>query len=571
MIKWFIHNIDYFSSPVQITFNNRKNYSTFLGKIISIIIYSITIALIITSWKSLFNRLNPKTSTTNTYRKSSPLMNLTELKSIYIAAFQTRDFLPFNDPSYLTIETNLFEVRRYENGSSSFNYIPLNQKNCSDFKQIFIEKGFQKDYEGNYLDQAICIDLKSQDIVLGGNFASNYFSNFNYNFKKCVNSSESNVICKTQEEIDDKIKGSFLQFFYFDNFVDLNNYSEIYEEKFIHYYIVLDPKSTKFVDIFFKYVNVSSDIGLIFEDKKYLSAVSYDYNKEQIDTSATDNLVIKFYVNSSNNSVYYTRVYTKFQEFAATIGGLLKIMTFFGSLITSTFTQYEMHEKMFNSIFDFSTKNNPIKKNNQFKKDISQKSNASNIPIINNLISNKDFLTEFGPNQNTEMNVKNKENFNKNIIIMLNSNTKNKIKLGIYDVLKMTVCFCKKKEQLKWRLVKLATQKITKYLDYLKISKILVDFNRVKKILFNKAQRSILKLSSKPKISVEDMNDSQGESKVEKSEEEKYLSLLNYYSLLRENKNDPINEKLLNILDQRYKNIFEDILNEKNHDGKEIK
>jgi hypothetical protein len=70
-------------------------------------------------------------------------------------------------------------------------------------------------------------------------------------------------------------------------------------------------------------VNISSDVGLIFESKEYTSAVAFDYYKEQIVTSSTDNLIIEFYVNSSRNYIAYTRIYIKFQEYAATIGGLL--------------------------------------------------------------------------------------------------------------------------------------------------------------------------------------------------------------------------------------------------------
>ncbi len=102
MINWFIHKIDYFSSPFQITFSNRKNYTTLHGKVLNIIIYSVTLAFIINTWRSLLNRVNPKTSMTKN-RKYSPPMNLFELNSIYIAAFQTSDFLPFNNPSYLII------------------------------------------------------------------------------------------------------------------------------------------------------------------------------------------------------------------------------------------------------------------------------------------------------------------------------------------------------------------------------------------------------------------------------------------------------------------------------------
>jgi hypothetical protein len=560
MIKWLFHNIDYFSRPVQITFDDREKYSTILGKILSLVIYCLTVALIVNSWNSLLDRVNPKTSTTNTYKVDSPLMNLSELNSIYIVLFQTSDFLAFNDPSYIKFVTNLFEVKRYDNGTSSFNYFPLKQMNCSKYRETFNAKGFQKDFDINYLDKGICIDLNSRDIVLGGNFANNYFSNFVFSLKKCVNSSHSDVICKSQDEIDDKIKGSFLQFFYFDNFVDLNNYSKVFNENFIHNFISLDPKFSKLVDCFFKYVNVSSDFGIVFESTKYESAVSFDYYKEQIDISSNNDFIIKFYVNSSNNYVYYRRIYTKFQEFAATTGGLLKIMTFFGSLITSTFTRYEMHEKMFNSVFDFS--NNKSLNKDCKKKEISIKENMSNIPIVINPLSKNDYLSASSQKKNIKLN-NNKKYYYLFLKNKLNSHTKknNEIKLGIYHVLKMKICFRNKKEQLKLKLIKLATQKITKYLDYLKISKILVDFNRVKKIIFTKPQRKIFSISSKSKLCVEDMNENKAHhSKVEKSEEEKYLSLVNYYCLLRDNKNDPMNERILNHLDEIYKNIFDEFI-----------
>jgi hypothetical protein len=76
MLKWLFHNADYFSQPVLITFNNEEKYSSLMGKILSVIIYSITLLLILTSCDSLQNRRYPKTSTTNYYQNNAPLMNL---------------------------------------------------------------------------------------------------------------------------------------------------------------------------------------------------------------------------------------------------------------------------------------------------------------------------------------------------------------------------------------------------------------------------------------------------------------------------------------------------------------
>jgi hypothetical protein len=551
MIKWITHNIDYFSRPVQITFDNKEKYSTNLGKIISLIIYAITLSLILTSWNSLLNRKNPKTSMTNSYEVNSPLMNLSELDSVYIANFLTNDYVPFKDSSYFTIETNLFEVKRYKNGTSSFNNYPLKQVNCSIYKEKYKQKGFEKDFTYNNLDRGICIDINSQEIVLGGNFISEYFSNFNYKLKKCVNSTDSSIICKSSSEIDEKIKGGFFNFFYFDNFVDLNEYSKIFKESFINYFILLDPKASKFVDFYFKYLNISSDVGLIFESKEYTSAISFDYYKEQIATSSTDNLIIEFYVNSSRNYLSYKRIYMKFQEFAALIGGLLKIMTFIGSIITSKFTKLEMNEKIFNSIFDFG-----LKSGTKIRKNIEFKEGVSNLPMIINIFSSKNVID----NSKSNKTIKNKNELIKllNIKLSVNKDQAREIKLGTLQLLKMYLCYCTKKQKEKWNTLNFALKKLTKYLDYLKISNTLQEYNRMKKVLFTKAQRKMLSISSKPKILLEKTEKNIKDR--ENDDDEKIASLFHHYSEIRENKNDPINHKLLNFMNDRYKSVFEKII-----------
>jgi hypothetical protein len=391
----------------------------------------------------------------------------------------------------------------------------------------------------------VCVDLNSQDIVLGGNFISEYFSNFNYILQKCVNSTDSKIICKSSSEIDEKIKGGFFEFYYFDTFVDLNNYSQIFKENFMSYFILLDPKASKFVDFYFKYLNISSDVGFIFESKKYTSAVAFDYYKEQIVTSSSDNLIIEFYVNSSKNYLTYTRIYMKFQEFAATIGGLLKIMTFLGSIITSKFTKYEMLEKMFNSIFDFGT----IKKT-----DINQEN--SNHPMINIIVSKKDVS-----NNMISFHTLKKEKIELVEILKSKLYTKNddkkEIKLGTFKFLKMYLCFCTNKQKEKWNTVHLAYKKLSKYLDYLKISNSLQEYNRLKKVLFSKSQRKMLSISSKPKILLEK---SENIIKDGENDDEKIASLFSHYIEIRENKNDPIYLKLLDFMDNRYKLVFEDII-----------
>ncbi len=551
-MKWMFQNIDNFAQPVQIIFDNEKKYSTILGRVVSIIIYSVILVLVIKSWNSLLNRQNPKTSMTNIYRVDSPLMNFTELNSLYISMFQTKDFLPFSDPSYLTIETYQFVVRRLENGSQTFDYIPLKQVDCKIYFDSFKKKGFEKDYNNNLLDQGICID--TDNLVLGGSFTGDYFSNVNYRMKKCVNTTNSNITCKSQSEIDEKIKGGFFQLYYIDNYLDLNNNEQTFSEYFKSYFILLDPKSTKSVDIFYKLVNVSSDVGYIFESREYEQVVSFDYYREQIDTSSTDNVVIDFYINSSKNYLFYTRSYMKFQDFAAAIGGLMKIMTVAGFIITTAFTQYEMYAKMFNSVFNFEfDKEADLKKSNlkNFKKIVENSANVF-IPITSKIIQ-----SELISNIEISGNKMQLSAMLKRKIKDLEENYKKKMNLGTLNLIKLTFCFCREKQKIKRKLVDIAYEKILNYLDYLKVMKTLLEYKKIKKILLSPEQDKIFSLYSKPLVCINKQNDK--EKRRSESLLEKDLSLFKCFFDIGSQQENSVNSRLLKYMDSEYKKIFEEV------------
>jgi hypothetical protein len=79
----------------------------------------------------------------------------------------------------------------------------------------------------------------------------------------------------------------------------------------------------------------------------------------------------------------------------------------------------------------------------------------------------------------------------------------------------------------------------------------------MKKILFTEAQIKLLSISSKPKILIEK---SEKNKKDRENDDEKITSLFSLYVEIRENKNDPINQKLLDCTDKRNKSVFEEII-----------
>ena len=120
------------------------------------------------------------------------------------------------------------------------------------------------------LNSSLCLELKNET-TLGTHSSSlyynneYYFSNILYSIKKCKKDS-SIKICKSEKELNEKLRGAHLEFLFINNFFDLKNSinpTNSYLKSLIFY---VDMKNTKIVEIFFKIINIASDIGWIFEE-----------------------------------------------------------------------------------------------------------------------------------------------------------------------------------------------------------------------------------------------------------------------------------------------------------------
>jgi len=309
----FIKYIDYFGQPIQITFDRKKKFKTYFGGFLSFLIYCLIFALIITNGLNLLNKDNAKTTATNLHQIKAPLLNITELDPIFVSNFYTKEFLPFLDPTYFEIEISQFLLKIDSNGNNNLSYIPLEKTNRSKYFEHFKKKNFEKDFLQNNMIQGICFDnQKYNELVIGGKFGTEYYSNILYRLKKCTNKTiqenknyiesinnykdnfsnnsinnirinQHYIVCKSSEEIDAKIQSGYFEFFYFDKNIDLNNYNSPINDYLNVYFIILDPKTKKFVDLYFKTVSLTSDSGLIFEELKTSEIVMFDYYREQIE------------------------------------------------------------------------------------------------------------------------------------------------------------------------------------------------------------------------------------------------------------------------------------------------
>jgi len=539
------------------------------------------------------------TTMTNTFFPSAPLLNMEQLGMVYSVYFMTRDYSVFADPSYFSFSISQFIINVDKEGNRQFNNLPIEFENCSKYYEHFEQNGVGEDFNKNNLQLGICFNNKNR--IIGGNFYSDYFSNILYTIDKCQNKTNGKIKCKSKEEIADKLKGGFFQFYYIEKNIDTNNYTNPFSSYFKSFFVLLDPNSKKFMDIYIKVVNVTSDVGLIFEEKETKMDIVFDYFREQTDSASGTDQVISFYINSSNNVSFYSRTYLKFQDVAASLGGILKALLFLASILTPFLTEYKMYEYMINTLFhvvkddkrqtgSFINIKSEINVG-QFSKIINSKTvlrshqdkimdpytytkpnlretkvNIQNPVKINNEALNSYSNNGVSPSINKKIlekevnNLFQKQNINHKI-----SSLKNKIKASYkLDILSLFKIFClnccSEKAKNEKKLLTVIKLKLFKYLDYLKIIKTLQEFHKMKKILFNKTQKTLFAIYDGKVINQNNLNLNEEDEFTKKKTSPDNLEIYDEYIKAKQlSENDIIYKRLLENFDENLKMVFESL------------
>jgi hypothetical protein len=583
----FVTSIDYFGQKVELAFNKERYFKSVIGGTFSIIMYCCCISFIISIGLQLVLKLNPSTVVSTQKERTAPLKDLNEEDMLFAFYILTADFEPLNDLSVAEITGYQFVVNRTETNVLD-DKVPIELTNCSNYRSYFNDRGFSNEYIKNGINDGLCFKFSKNETIIGGNFVLDYFSNLLISVKRCDNK-VSKVACRSKEEIDAKLKGSYFELYYLDWNVDPNNYDSPFSRYFAVYYTILDSISLRFIDLFFKESLITSNTGFLFDNFENKTKVVFDRVREQIDPSNTSPEILQLYLNISDNKTTHTRIYMKFQDFLANIGGLIQACIVLGLVLTDVITRYDMHENMMNCLFLFRKDSDLehslhqvnfdiINNRNLFKHysiAVRKRSDAKPVKVEPPLVTTNNYILrsigEFnelaldagsnrkeGTNQlRTAVNIEKDVNqqleqkikqFNDSLISNFHMPFRSKLYLIMNDFLG-----CKFRKRI-IRLYDVAHKKLNGYLDFLKIIKLLKEFRQLKKIVFNDTQYRIFKNHDKQVINENDEVDAPVESQT------KYYELFTKYLKAKEKSgNDKIYQRLIENFDGNLKNIFEKI------------
>ena len=384
-----IKNIDFLSFKVSFTFNDKGEIrlKTIMGGILSIFLLLLSSIFTFYFLIRLFNRqdanviYSTEISENLNLSYSIKIPFIFRLSETYSKPIPNENIYHYYIRFWYTIENS--SIQYYEE-------IPMS--NCNINKHFSEYKEYFKNM--NDLNSFICpeIRLKNQTLygIYGGN---NPFSYYDFSILKCLNNNIYNMTCNTEEEIQKKLSDSYLDMRYIDYSMDFRNKQKVDKIVIKNERFSISSTMYKRIWLFLTDIKFISDKGIIFQNNYEENFFTYDSMRFDTDLRNIDLLdepgnFLAFSILNSGKINIYNRKYFKFQDNLATIGGVIKSISIFCTILNYFNAKNAYYTKI---ITDFIIQNQ-IKKNVTFLNDtekllFNKNNKVSSTKSINSRIS----------------------------------------------------------------------------------------------------------------------------------------------------------------------------------------
>ena len=388
----FIKEIDFLSQKVSLTINNNgdKSYKTFFGGIISFLTFFISIICGAYFIIRLFHR---RDMTVIYSTEMNPFVNITNSHQLpFLLRLSDTNSLPYeNDEKMYYITSSV-----WFGGSNDTSLIGTASQYSQKLKisKCDINTHFTKEYRKYFLDfknlnTYYCIEPRNYSQTIYGLYGNSYpFSYYSFTLRYCLNTTENNNSCYSINNIKEYIRSPYLDVIFIDYNIDSLNQNEVKKMELRKERYELSILLYKRIWLYFENIKYITDNGYIFTSEQ--NENFFKYHSVRIDPSLLEGEKTYFatlsLLNSINSSIY-NKEYTKFQDYIAIIGGLVKVVNLLGSIINYFNSMNTYYLKLIN---DFIIEDRIIDKQNKSLVHLNSSIlGKSNLHLNNNLELNK--------------------------------------------------------------------------------------------------------------------------------------------------------------------------------------
>ena len=337
--------IDILKTPTSLQIDGNEKNSTFFSQFFSMGIIAFLLYTIIQS--DLVKKTNP-IQTNQTYEPNiRPQSNLTrEMMTLAFALVDGFDNRVYElDPTMFTYTVNNTFITNTPTGSL-YNRVNMPIERCTDndFSK-FPEKVEELNMKG-----AFCMK-GNWEIELKGYFDEKILNYLQIFLLKCVNSTTSNVICKTPEEINNFFNYKIFRVYIEQKSIDLNNYTAPIQGKMKTYFGGVEIGKMKVKRLFIRKATVDVDRGWISSQNEKI--VTYTHGKTEDDDALDPFRLFLFILYASEEEQNFAIRYQKLPDLLAQLGGILSTLIAIFAIFVKIHYQYLLDRNLLSHTYFF--------------------------------------------------------------------------------------------------------------------------------------------------------------------------------------------------------------------------
>ena len=338
MLK-FLRNIDFCFSIVGLNYKGNHRYKSWVGGILSIMVFIIFISIVAYYLVSFFERKTPKMSFQNLKYWQAPRYDLSENFTLAI-------MMEINNTYQFREDLIQIKAQYINKSNSKYEVVPINIVECNRGDYIDNEEYFDK----LQLDKAICFDMNH--LYLEGNSVSEVYSYVQIQFLLCLSEQD----CFDQTEIENmfRLVKPLAYVYFIDTTFQTDKKKRVVN--FINYIEVnVTFNNAKVTNIYFSNNEMRVDNSYFFasQPKIYQNYMIDSYRDLVSVRTDYQNEALLINLLSSKNKQIINITYMQLSELLANVGAVINIILFFITLFGDYVNHYFFQNELTNALFFF--------------------------------------------------------------------------------------------------------------------------------------------------------------------------------------------------------------------------
>ena len=371
-----IFDADIYAKKLCIFYKNREKISTYFGLILTIIYISISLAIFLFYTVQTIKRLDLQVNDSTIYWKEKPFIDLNNSDLLYFAfgVENGTSASRFIDDSIYTIRAIFYDYIKNENGT----FVKKEEKDLK------VEKCQKEKFGENYqylfkegeFNNSYCIS--NLDFILTGGFIYDRLSLIKLELFPCINSSDNNNHCKSQEKIDELLGGGYFSFLLKDIGLSPQNYTSPVMPTIKDIYTTISKQFFRDLIIYYEITEIKTDRGFFGKNIHKERHLRFDRKVESFFLRSEDKYykgesIMSVQIRLSDNIHVQNREYKKMQSVFATTGGYMQMINTIFTLLVILPNKYFYDNIIVDNLFTFDLKKNKIHIKHNSMKHINRK------------------------------------------------------------------------------------------------------------------------------------------------------------------------------------------------------